>query len=182
MSHLSKFYRRQHLASRVGGFGYLRNKTSGQGCSPESSGSKLGGCTAGRLNGDRAVGSTAGAWWRPSSDECYLYCRVWSVGSNSDICKPLTLHSVTIHIHLSWTKANYHKILSIFSLCYHSAKVVLKGWVLTWVLFEWVCFWLLRVSLQWVIPYWWIWAGPQPLVSHPRVKRKTAHLTLMDFT
>lgn len=74
MSYLSKFYRRQRLTSRVGGVGYLGNENS--------SGPELGSCTGGRLNGDGAVGSTAGARRRPSSDKRYLYCRVWSVGSN----------------------------------------------------------------------------------------------------
>ncbi len=126
MSHLSKFYRRQRLTSRVEAVGYFWNETSSQSCSPQSSGPKLGGCTAGRMKGDRAVGSTAGAWWRPSSDKCYFYCRVVSVVQNSDVCKYLILHSVpSIHLHLFWMEAKSHKIISIYTLCCHSGKVVL---------------------------------------------------------
>lgn len=115
MSYLSKFNRRQRLTSRVGGVGYLGNEASRWSCSPHSSGPELGGCTAGRLKGDGAVGSTAGAWRRPSSDKGYLYCRVLSVGSNSSMCKHMTLQSFTIQLHLSWTEANSHNILFIFS-------------------------------------------------------------------
>lgn len=161
LSHLSKFYRRQRLTSRVGGVGYLRDETSRQICSSQSRGPELRGCTAGRLKGDGAVGSTAGAWWRPSSNKCYFYCRVWSVGSNSDVCTYMILHSVTIHLH------KIHQV--VLNVC---VQIDIYSGNLTWVLFEWVWFWLLHVLLQWVTPYWWIWAGLQSLVSHPRVTEK----------